>query len=73
MTVRKIHKNVFMEGFPGVSVVKNPSANARHTGLNPDPGGASGKKKKKKSCCQRRRHKRCRFNPWVWKVSWRRA
>ena len=48
MTVRKIHKNVFMEGFPGVSVVKNPSANARHTGLNPGPGGASGKKKKKK-------------------------
>ena len=49
MTVRKIHKNVFMEGFPGVSVVKNPSANARHTGLNPGPGGASGKKKKKKN------------------------
>ena len=48
MTVRKIHKNVCMEGFPGVSVVKNPSANARHTGLNPGPGGASGKKKKKK-------------------------
>ena len=33
------------------------------------PGGASGKN----STCQRRRHKRHRFNPWVWKISWRKA
>ena len=42
MTVRKIDRNVFMEGFAGVSVVKNPSATVRDTGLNPDPGGTSG-------------------------------
>ena len=22
--------------------------------------------------CQNRRHKRCKFNPWVWKIPWRR-
>ena len=33
------------------------------------PGGASGKE----STCQCRRHKRCRFNPWVGKMPWRRA
>ena len=27
-------------GFPGGSVVKNPSANAGDTGLIPDPGGS---------------------------------
>ena len=32
------------------------------------PGGASGKE----AACQRRRHKRCRFNPWVGKMPWRR-
>ena len=32
------------------------------------PGGASGKE----PTCQRRRHKRCRFNPWVGKISWTR-
>ena len=32
------------------------------------PGGASGKE----SACQCRRHKRCRFDPWVGKVTWRR-
>ena len=33
------------------------------------PGGASGKK----PACQCRRCKRCRFDPWVWKMPWRRA
>ena len=33
------------------------------------PGGASGKE----LACQCRRHKRCRFNPWVGKIPWRRA
>ena len=28
---------------------------------------------KKKPACQCRRHKRCRFNPWVRKLPWRRA
>ena len=32
-------------------------------------GGTSGKE----SACQCRRHKRCRFNPWVGKIPWRRA
>jgi len=33
------------------------------------PGGASGKE----SGCQCRRHKRCRFDPRVGKIPWRRA
>ena len=33
------------------------------------PGGASGKE----PACQYRRHKRCGFDPWVGKISWRRA
>jgi len=33
------------------------------------PGGASGKE----SACQCRRYKRCRFNPWVGKILWRRV
>ena len=33
------------------------------------PDGASGKE----LTCQRRRHKRAGFDPWVWKIPWRRA
>jgi len=33
------------------------------------PGGANGKE----PACQGRRHKRCRFDPWVRKIPWRRA
>ena len=33
------------------------------------PGGASGKE----PTCQCRRHKRCRFDPWVGKIPWRKA
>ena len=33
------------------------------------PGGTSGKE----PTCQCRRHKRCRFDPWVGKIPWRRA
>ena len=32
------------------------------------PGGSVGKE----STCQFRRHKRCRFDPWVGKIPWRR-
>ena len=32
------------------------------------PGGARGKE----PACQCRRHKRCRFDPWVGNISWRR-
>ena len=32
-------------------------------------GGASGKE----PACQCTRHKRCRFDPWVGKIPWRRA
>ena len=31
------------------------------------PDGPSGKE----AACQCRRHKRCRFDPWVWKIPWR--
>ena len=33
------------------------------------PGGSSGEE----PACQRRRHKRCRFDPWIGKIPWRRA
>ena len=33
------------------------------------PGGTIGKE----LVCQCRRHKRCKFNPWVGKIPWRRA
>ena len=33
------------------------------------PGGTTGKE----PACQCRRHKRCRFDPWVGKILWRRA
>ena len=33
------------------------------------PGGASGKE----PACQGRRHERCRLDPWVRKIPWRRA
>ena len=33
------------------------------------PGGTSDKE----LTCQCRRHKRCRFDPWVGKIPWRRA
>ena len=33
------------------------------------PGGANGKE----STCQCRKHKRCRFDPWVGRIPWRRA
>ena len=33
------------------------------------PGSTSGKE----SACQCRRHKRCRFNPWIRKIPWRRT
>ena len=33
------------------------------------PGGARGKE----PACQCRRCKRCRFDPWVWKIPWRRS
>ena len=33
------------------------------------PSGNSGKE----PACQCRRHRRCGFNPWVWKIPWRRA
>ena len=33
------------------------------------PGGTGGKE----PTCQCRRQRRCRFNPWIWKIFWRRA
>ena len=37
--------------------------------LNCFPGGPSGKE----PACQCRGHKRCRFDPWLGKIPWRRA
>ena len=39
------------------------------TPIGVDSGGASGKK----PSGQCNRHKRCKFNPWVGKIPWRRA
>ena len=33
------------------------------------PGGAIGKE----PACHCRRCRRCRFDPWIWKIPWRRA
>ena len=41
----------------------------KSTGNRSFPGGASGKE----LACQCRRLKRRRFNPWVWKIPWKRA
>ena len=35
--------------------------------------GYSGGANDKEPACQCRRPKRCGFNPWVWKIPWRRA
>ena len=40
-----------------------------HGILNIFPGGTSGKE----HACQNRRHRRCRFDPWVGKIPWRRV
>ena len=31
------------------------------------------REKEKKSTCQCRKHRRCRFNPWIRKIPWRKA
>ena len=38
-----------------------------HRHLSDLAGGASGKE----PACQSRRHKRCGFNPWIGRLSWR--
>ena len=38
-----------------------------------DLWGSPGTINYKELACQDRRHKRCRFNPWVGKIPWRRA
>ena len=40
-----------------------------HTRLPRGPSGSESTE----SACQRRRRKRRRFDPWVWKIPWRRA
>ena len=52
---------------PGVGVGGSPVVNIwESSGF---PGGTSGKE----PACQRKRYERCRFNPWVGKIPWRRA
>ena len=38
ITIREMQIKTIMRGFPDVSVVKSPPANAGHTGSIPDPG-----------------------------------
>ena len=52
-----------------ISVVCICSFNHLHVIQSGFPGGASGKE----PACQWRRHKRYRFDPWVWKILWRRT
>ena len=40
----------------------------KYSWLGGFPDGASGKE----LSCQCRRHRRCGFDPWIWKISWRR-
>ena len=47
----------------------NPTNSGESLKLWGLPGGASGKE----PACQCRRHKRCRFDPWVGKIPWRRV
>ena len=47
----------------------NPTNSGESLKLWGLPGGASGKE----PACQCRRHKRCRFDPWVGKIPWRRG
>ena len=47
----------------------NVTVNKRHLGCG---WGFPGEHSGKESACQCRRHKRCWFNPWVRKISWRR-
>ena len=56
-----------LRNFPGGPVVKTLPCNAG--GAGSIPVGISGKE----HACQCRRHKRCGFNPWVGKITWRRA
>ena len=51
--------NLYIHQYNNVLIIHNVP-----TGF---PGGTSGKE----PICQCRRHKRCRFNPWVGKISWR--
>ena len=58
-----MHKWGFLSG----PVVKNPPVSAEDMSLISGPGSC------KEPACQCRRYKRCRFDPWVWKILWRRA
>ena len=55
--------------FPGGPVVKNPVVKPPLFHSRGFPGGATGKE----PTWQCRRCKRRRFDPWVWKIPWRRA
>ena len=50
-------------------VLDNLHLDMKNSVITDFPGGASGKE----PTYQGRRHKTCTFNPWVGKISWRRA
>ena len=57
---------------PGVAILLSGKTDFKIKTVTRDkgfPGSASGKD----PACQCKRHKRCRFNPWVGKIPWRRA
>ena len=74
LTLSLISLNKLCWDFPGGPVVKTSCSNAGSAGLIPVwgvksfPGGTSGKE----PICHCRRYKRHRFDPWVWKIPWRR-
>ena len=74
LTLSFISLNKLCWDFPGGPVVKTSCSNAGNAGLIPVwgvksfPGGSSGKE----PICHCRRYKRHRFDPWVWKIPWRR-
>ena len=65
----KIHSTLFLNFHWGHRARSGIAVLTYLLGFRGFPGGASGKE----PTCQCRRQKRHRFNPWVWKVPWRRA
>ena len=67
-----------VKDFPGGSLAKTLHSQGRGPGLIPCQGSRSHMSwlprwlRGKESACQCKRHRRCRFEPWVRKVPWRR-
>ena len=55
-----------------LGIKRNRRSRATFEGIYTVAGGFSGGASGKESCCQRRRRRRCKFDPWVEKIPWRR-